>query len=46
MNSLFKFLRRVRIRGGECGAVARAIASRGKGFISLPSRSRESLEID
>ena len=25
MNSLFKFLRRVRIHGGECGAVARAL---------------------
>jgi len=25
MNSRFKFLRRVRIRGGECGAVARAL---------------------
>jgi hypothetical protein len=25
MNSLFKFPRRVRIHGGECGAVARAL---------------------
>jgi hypothetical protein len=25
MNSPFKFLRRVRIHGGECGAVARAL---------------------
>jgi len=30
MNSLFKFLRRVRIHGGECGAVARALHHEAK----------------
>jgi len=31
MNSPFKFLRRVRIHGGECGAVARALRHEVKG---------------
>jgi len=31
MNSHFKFLRRVRIRGWECGAVARALHHEVKG---------------
>ena len=31
MNSPFKFLRRVRIHGGECGAVARALHHKVKG---------------
>ncbi len=30
MNSQFKFLRRVRIHGGECGAVARALHHKAK----------------
>jgi len=36
MNSLFKFPRRVRIHGGECGAVARALHHEAK-IISLPA---------
>ena len=32
MNSPFKFLRRVRIHGGECGAVARALHHEVKGL--------------
>ena len=36
MNSPFKFLRRVRIHGGECGAVARALHHKAKSF-SLPA---------
>ena len=36
MNSPFKFLRRVRIHGGECGAVARALHHEVKSF-SLPA---------
>ena len=32
MNSPFKFLRRVRIHGGECGAVARALHHKVKGL--------------
>jgi len=36
MNSLFKFPRRVRIHGGECGAVARALHHEAKS-ISLPA---------
>ena len=36
MNSPFKFLRRVRIHGGECGAVARALHHKVKSF-SLPA---------
>jgi len=36
MNSLFKFLRRVRIHGGECGAVARALHHKAE-IISLPA---------
>jgi len=35
MNSHFKFLRRVRIHGGECGAVARALHHKAK--VSLPA---------
>jgi hypothetical protein len=35
MNSHFEFLRRVRIHGGECGAVARALHHEAK-RISLP----------
>ena len=35
MNSHFKFPRRVRIHGGECGAVARALHHKAK-RISLP----------
>jgi len=36
MNSSFKFLRRVRIHGGECGAVARALHHEAK-IQSLPA---------
>ena len=36
MNSPFKFLRRVRIHGGECGAVARALHHKAK-IESLPA---------
>jgi len=36
MNSLFEFLRRVRIHGGECGAVARALHHEAK-IQSLPA---------
>jgi len=36
MNSLFKFPRRVRIHGGECGAVARALHHEVENF-SLPA---------
>ena len=36
MNSHFKFLRRVRIHGGECGAVARALHHEAK-IQSLPA---------
>jgi hypothetical protein len=36
MNSLFKFPRRVRIHGGECGAVARALHHEAKS-LSLPA---------
>jgi hypothetical protein len=36
MNSRFKFPRRVRIHGGECGAVARALHHEVKIF-SLPA---------
>ena len=32
MNSHFKFLRRVRIHGGECGAVARALHHKARTF--------------
>ena len=35
MNSPIKFLRRVRIHGGECGAVARALHHKAR--ISLPA---------
>ena len=35
-NSPFKFLRRVRIHGGECGAVARALHHKAKS-LSLPA---------
>jgi len=34
MNSHFKFLRRVRIHGEECGAVARALHHEVKNFSS------------
>jgi hypothetical protein len=33
MNSPFKFLRRVRIHGGESGAVARALHHEVKGYL-------------
>ena len=33
MNSLLKFLRRVRIHGGECGAVARALHHKARKFL-------------
>ena len=36
MNSQIKFLRRVRIHGGECGAVARALHHEAK-TSSLPA---------
>ena len=36
MNSPIKFLRRVRIHGGECGAVARALHHEAK-TSSLPA---------
>jgi hypothetical protein len=36
MNSRIKFLRRVRIHGGECGAVARALHHKAKSS-SLPA---------
>jgi hypothetical protein len=36
MNSRLKFLRRVRIHGGECGAVARALHHEAK-IQSLPA---------
>jgi len=36
MNSRFKFPRRVRIHGGECGAVARALHHEAK-ILSLPA---------
>ena len=36
MNSIFKFPRRVRIHGGECGAVARALHHEAKS-LSLPA---------
>ena len=35
MNSPIKFLRRVRIHGGECGAVARALHHKAR--FSLPA---------
>jgi hypothetical protein len=34
MNSPFKFLRRVRIHGGECGAVARALHHKAQANLS------------
>jgi len=40
MNSRFKFPRRVRIHGGECGAVARALHHEAKSF-SLPAVERK-----
>jgi len=36
MTPKFKFLRRVRIHGGECGAVARALHHEAK-IVSLPA---------
>ena len=42
MNSPFKFLRRVRIHGGECGAVARALHHKAK-INSLPAVSENVL---
>ena len=41
MNSSFKFLRRVRIHGGECGAVARALHHEAK-ILSLPAVEEKS----
>ena len=38
MNSHFKFLHRVRIHGGECGAVARALHHKAR--VSLPAVSK------
>jgi trimeric autotransporter adhesin len=43
MNSLFKFLRRVRIHGGESGAVARALRHEVKGLSLCQADSRKSL---
>jgi len=44
MNSRFKFPRRVRIHGGECGAVARALHHEAGSF--SVGRNRESLFYD
>jgi len=44
MNSCFEFPRRVRIHGGECDAVARALHHWARIF--LASRSGESLRYD
>jgi hypothetical protein len=48
MNSPFKFLRRVRIHGGECGAVARALHHKVKGLslyqADLEKSSRSTIE--
>jgi hypothetical protein len=41
MNSPCKFLRRVRIHGGECGAVARALHHKVKGFSLCQADSRK-----
>ena len=43
MNSPFKFLRRVRIHGGECGAVARALRHEVKGSSLYQADSGKSL---
>ena len=53
MNSPFKFLRRVRIHGGECGAVARALHHEAKiqslpavgGNVSFTTNERKSMSI-
>ena len=44
MNSPFKFLRRVRIHGGECGAVARALHHEVKGSSLYQADSGKALE--
>ena len=44
MSSSFKFLRRVRIHGGECGAVARALHHEAKGFSPCQADLRKALE--
>jgi len=44
MNSPFKFLRRVRIHGGECGAVARALHHEVKGLSLYQADSGKALE--
>ena len=44
MNSPFKFLRRVRIHGGECGAVARALHHKVKGSSLYQADSGKALE--
>jgi len=44
MNSRFKFLRRVRIHGGECGAVARALHHEVKGLSLYQADSGKALE--
>jgi hypothetical protein len=44
MNSQFKFPHRVRIHGGECGAVARALHHKVENFST--SRIGESLQYD
>jgi len=43
MNSPFKFLRRVRIHGGECGAVARALHHKVKGLSLYQADSGKAL---
>jgi len=45
MSSLFKFPRRVRIHGGECGAVARALHHEVEGHL-FTSRRGEGLSCD
>ena len=44
MNSRYKFLRRVRIHGGECGAVARALHHEAKEIFA--SRNQDRLDYD
>jgi hypothetical protein len=44
MNSPFKFLRRVRIHGGECGAVARALHHEVKSSSLCQADSGKALE--
>ena len=44
MTPQFKFLRRVRIHGGECGAVARALRHEVKGSSLYQADSGKALE--